>query len=295
MNVETTEKTQSPPLQSTGATPAATKSKRTKIPVSLLIGGSIMLAWLLITIFVPLLIGRNAEEVTYGSKLLAPSADYIFGTDALGRDVLVRTATAFRYDIVIALGSVISAALIGVLLGALAGSVPEWLDNIEMGVLDVISAFPSVILALAMAAALGASIGTLIFAIAVVLIPQYARATRAAILSERSKPYAEAARAMGLHPARTVLIHLLPNTLFGTLTQIALDLPTAIMIAAGLSFLGFGVQPPTAEWGLMINEGSSYIVSGQWWVTFFPGLAILTLVIAFSLLEVGIKRFSGRQ
>jgi len=254
-----------------------------------------MLAWLLITIFVPLLIGRNAEEVTYGSKLLAPSADYIFGTDALGRDVLVRTATAFRYDIVIALGSVISAALIGVLLGALAGSVPEWLDNIEMGVLDVISAFPSVILALAMAAALGASIGTLIFAIAVVLIPQYARATRAAILSERSKPYAEAARAMGLHPARTVLIHLLPNTLFGTLTQIALDLPTAIMIAAGLSFLGFGVQPPTAEWGLMINEGSSYIVSGQWWVTFFPGLAILTLVIAFSLLEVGIKRFSGRQ
>jgi peptide/nickel transport system permease protein len=164
-----------------------------------------------------------------------------------------------------------------------------------MGILDVVSAFPSVILALAMTAALGASISTLIFAITVVLIPQYARATRSAILSERSKPYAEAARAMGLHPARTVLVHLLPNTLFGTLTQIALDLPTAIMIAAGLSFLGFGVQPPTAEWGLMINEGSSYIVSGQWWVTFFPGLAILTLVIAFSLLETGIKRFSGRQ
>jgi peptide/nickel transport system permease protein len=295
MNFETIETTQPPALPVVGTAPSATKKEGAKNSLSLLIGGSIIGLWVLVTVFVPLIIGRSAEEVTYGSKLLSPSGDYLFGTDALGRDVLVRTAIAFRYDIVIALGSVISAAIIGVLLGALAGSVPEWLDNIEMGILDVVSAFPSVILALAMTAALGASISTLIFAIAVVLIPQYARATRSAILSERSKPYAEAARAMGLHPARTVLVHLLPNTLFGTLTQIALDLPTAIMIAAGLSFLGFGVQPPTAEWGLMINEGSSYIVSGQWWVTFFPGLAILTLVIAFSLLEIGIKRFSGRQ
>jgi peptide/nickel transport system permease protein len=159
-----------------------------------------------------------------------------------------------------------------------------------MGILDVISAFPSFMLALALAGALGASVGTLILSIAVVLIPQYARGTRAALLAERSKPYAEAARAMALPPSRVVLVHLLPNSLGPTLTQIAMDLATAIMIASGLSFIGFGVQPPTAEWGLMVNEGSSYIISGQWWVTFFPGFAILSLVVAFILIDNGLKR-----
>lgn len=261
-----------------------------RLPLSLTIGGTVLLGWLLVTIIVPVVVGRNAEEVTFGSKLLAPSADYLFGTDALGRDVLVRTAVAFRYDIVIALGSVLGAAIVGLLLGALAGSAPEWLDNLEMGILDVISAFPSFMLALALAGALGASVGTLILSIAVVLIPQYARGTRAALLAERSKPYAEAARAMALPPSRVVLVHLLPNSLGPTLTQIAMDLATAIMIASGLSFIGFGVQPPTAEWGLMVNEGSSYIISGQWWVTFFPGFAILSLVVAFILIDNGLKR-----
>lgn len=261
-----------------------------RLPLSLTIGGAVLLGWLLVTIIVPVVVGRNAEEVTFGSKLLAPSGEYLFGTDALGRDVLVRTAVAFRYDIVIALGSVLGAAIVGLLLGALAGSAPEWLDNLEMGILDVISAFPSFMLALALAGALGASVGTLILSIAVVLIPQYARGTRAALLAERSKPYAEAARAMALPPSRVVLIHLLPNSLGPTLTQIAMDLATAIMIASGLSFIGFGVQPPTAEWGLMVNEGSSYIISGQWWVTFFPGFAILSLVVAFILIDNGLKR-----
>lgn len=261
-----------------------------RLPLSLTIGGAVLLGWLLVTIIVPVVVGRNAEEVTFGSKLLAPCADYLFGTDALGRDVLVRTAVAFRYDIVIALGSVLGAAIVGLLLGALAGSAPEWLDNLEMGILDVISAFPSFMLALALAGALGASVGTLILSIAVVLIPQYARGTRAALLAERSKPYAEAARAMALPPSRVVLVHLLPNSLGPTLTQIAMDLATAIMIASGLSFIGFGVQPPTAEWGLMVNEGSSYIISGQWWVTFFPGFAILSLVVAFILIDNGLKR-----
>lgn len=294
MSIETSPLATPATLPETKVSSPTRSRKKTRLPISLLGGGLIILGWILATIFVPLLVGRNAEEVSYSSKLLAPSSSYLFGSDALGRDVLVRTVIAFRYDILIAGGSVLTAALIGVLLGAVAGSGREWLDNTLMGILDVISAFPSVILALAVAGALGPSVGTLICSIALVLVPIYARGTRAAILAERSKPYAEAARAMGFSPPRVVLLHMLPNTLFGTLTQIALDLPTAIMIAAGLSFLGFGVQPPAAEWGLMINEGSSYIVSGQWWVTFFPGLAILTLVIAFSLIEGGIKRWSGR-
>jgi peptide/nickel transport system permease protein len=134
-----------------------------------------------------------------------------------------------------------------------------------------------------------------ILAIAVVLVPGYARGTRAAILAEREKPYAEAARAMALSPARIILVHLVPNCLGAVLTQISMDVAVAIMIAAGLSFIGFGVQPPTPEWGLMINEGSSYIVSGEWWVTFFPGVAILTVVLGFFLLDSGVKRLRAMR
>lgn len=260
------------------------------LPGTLVAGLLILVCWGLITVFVPLLIGRSATEITYGTKLQAPSSVYLFGTDALGRDVLVRTATAFRYDLLIAVGSVVTAAVAGLLLGALAGSTPEWVDNLVMRLLDIISAFPSFILALTLAGALGASVGTVIVAIAVVLVPQYARGTRAAILSERSKPYAEAARAMALPPWRIVLIHLLPNSLGPTLTVMSMETATAIMVAAGLSFIGFGVQAPTPEWGLMINEGSAYIVSGEWWMTFFPGLAILSVVIGFILLDDGLKR-----
>ncbi len=277
------------------ARPAQRVARRAlpRMPASLVAGMLILMAWLLVTVFVPLFVGRSAESVSYGKKLLAPSSMFLFGTDALGRDVLVRTATAFRSDLEIAAGSVAVAAVAGLLLGALAGSSSEWVDNIVMRILDVLSAFPSFILALTLAGALGASVGTVIISIAVVLMPQFARGGRAAVLSERAQPYAEAARAMGFSPARVVLVHLLPNSLGPALTQAAMDMATAMMVAAGLSFIGFGVQPPTPEWGLMINEGSSYIVSGQWWVTFFPGLAILSVVTGFILADDGIKRMRG--
>jgi len=259
-------------------------------PASLSIGAAILALWVLASALVPLFLHRGAEDVVYGTKLLAPSLTYPFGTDGLGRDVLIRTVVAFRFDIVIGLISVGAAAAVGILIGALAGSVPEWLDNLVMRILDVISAFPSFILALTLAAALHPSMETVILSIAIVLIPLYARGSRAAILAERSKPYAEAARAMAIPPVRIVLVHLLPNSLGPTLTQATMDVASAIMIAAGLSFIGFGIQPPTPEWGLMINEGSSYIINGQWWVSCFPGLAILSLVIAFFLLDEGLKK-----
>jgi peptide/nickel transport system permease protein len=260
------------------------------LPAPLVAGLAILLGWAVLTLIAPPLIGRDPLESTFGAKLLAPSGQYLFGTDALGRDVLARTAVAFRYDLLIAVGSVALATVVGLLLGALAGAAPEWADNAVMRVLDVVSAFPGFILAITLAGALGAGMGTMIIAIAVVLMPQYARGTRAAILSERHKPYADAARAMAIPPGRVVLVHLLPNCLGPTLTVMAMDTATAIMIAAGLSFIGLGVQPPTPEWGLMINEGAAYIVSGEWWVTFFPGLAILSVVTAFVLIDAGIKR-----
>jgi peptide/nickel transport system permease protein len=259
------------------------------LPLPLTIGLAVLIGWALLSLIVPLT-GRDPLAVTFGAKLLPPSWQNPFGTDALGRDVLARTAVAFRYDLLIAVGSVVLAAVVGLLLGAVAGAAPEWADNAVMRILDVISAFPAFILALVLAGALGAGMVTMVVAIAVVLAPQYARGTRAAILAERHKPYADAAHAMAIPPWRIVLVHLLPNSLSPTATVMAMDTATAIMIAAGLSFIGFGVQPPTPEWGLMINEGAAYIVTGEWWVTFFPGAAILSVVTAFVLLDGGLKR-----
>jgi peptide/nickel transport system permease protein len=266
---------------------------RPTLPMNLTIGAAILVLWSLATAIVPVVLQRSAEDVVYGTKLLPPSLAYPFGTDGLGRDVLIRTIVAFRYDMMTGLISVSAAATLGILIGALAGSAAEWLDNLVMRALDVISAFPSFILALTLAAALHPSMATVILSIAIVMIPLYARGSRAAILAERAKPYAEAARAMAIPPVRIVLVHLLPNSLGPTLTQVTMDVANAIMIAAGLSFIGFGIQPPTPEWGLMINEGSSYIVDGQWWVSCFPGLAILSIVVAFFLLDDGLKRWRG--
>jgi ABC-type dipeptide/oligopeptide/nickel transport system permease subunit len=262
-------------------------------PVTLWAGLIILGGWILATLLVPALTLRDAEAVVYGARLLAPSVQAPFGTDAVGRDVLVRTAIGFRYDLVVSVFSVVAAAVAGVLIGAVAGSGPEWADNLIMRLIDVIASFPSFILAIIISVALGGSFGTLVLSIALVLMPLHARGTRAAMLSERAKPYADAARAMAVPPIRIVMVHLLPNSLRPTMTQAAIDVSNAIMVTAALSFLGFGIQSPTPEWGLMVNEGAAYIVNGQWWVTFFPGAAILSVVLAFFFVDLGIKELRG--
>ena len=276
------------------ATAPARRRSRQRWPTSLIVGVGIIVAWLLVTILVPTLIGRSATDVVYGAKLLPPSLDYLFGTDALGRDILVRVAVGFRYDIAVAMTSVLLATVMGLVLGAIAGTAPEWLDNLLMGVADVISAFPSFVLALAMAAAFQPSPAILVMSIAIVFMPYYARTTRAVILTEKNKPYADAARAMGFSAPRIVFLHLLPNSVPYIMTLIATDVSGAIMVTAGLSFLGFGVQPPDAEWGLMISEGNSFIISGEWWVSFFPGVAVVTLISAFLLIDLGIRRIQQK-
>ena len=278
------------PAEVAAAAPPEKKKAWRRWPTSLLVGVGILIGWVIITLIVPLAFGRSATDIVYGSKLLPPSPQFWFGTDALGRDILVRTAVGFRYDIMVAMMSVIGAAVGGLLIGAIAGTTAEWLDNLLMGITDVISAFPNFVLALAITAAFSPSPTTLIVSIAVVFMPYYARTTRAVIMTEKNKSYADAARAMGLSPGRIVFVHLLPNSVPYTVTLMATDVSGAIMVTAGLSFLGFGVQPPDAEWGLMISDGNSYIISGQWWVSFFPGLAVLSLVSAFLLIDLGIRR-----
>lgn len=271
------------------------KRARRKWPLSLVVGIGIIAAWVLVTLIIPPMVGRSATDVVYGAKLLPPSLAYPFGTDALGRDILVRVAVGFRYDILVAMSSVALAAVMGLVLGAVAGTTHEWLDNLLMGITDVISAFPSFVLALAMAAAFSPSPGILILSIAIVFMPYYARTTRAVIMTEKGKPYADAARAMGFGSSRIVFLHLLPNSVPYIMTLIATDVSGAIMVTAGLSFLGFGVQPPDAEWGLMISEGNSFIISGEWWVSFFPGLAVMSLISAFLLIDIGIRRNQHRS
>lgn len=263
-------------------------------PPSLVVGIAIIVAWIVITVVAPPLIGRSPTDVVYGAKLLPPSLDYFFGTDALGRDIFVRVAVGFRYDLAVAMTSVMLATAMGLVLGAIAGTSPEWLDNLLMGITDVISAFPSFVLALAMAAAFSPSPTVLVLSIAIVFMPYYARTTRAVILTEKNKPYADAARAMGFSPPRIVFLHLLPNSVPYIMTLIATDVSGAIMVTAGLSFLGFGVQPPDAEWGLMISEGNSFIISGEWWVSFFPGVAVVSLISAFLLIDLGIRRIQQK-
>ncbi len=275
------------------AAPAKRRSRK-RLPISLTVGLAIIAAWVVITVLVPLIVGRSPTEVVYGAKLLPPSLDYLFGTDALGRDILVRVAAGFRYDIAVAMTSVILATVMGLVLGAIAGTSPEWLDNLLMGVTDVISAFPSFVLALAMAAAFQPSPAILVLSIAIVFMPYYARTTRAVILTEKNKPYADAARAMGFSSPRIVFLHLLPNSVPYIMTLIATDVSGAIMVTAGLSFLGFGVQPPDAEWGLMISEGNSFIISGEWWVSFFPGVAVMSLISAFLLIDLGIRKMQQK-
>jgi peptide/nickel transport system permease protein len=260
-----------------------------RLPATLWAGLIILASWTVATVLVPILMGRDAEAVVYGARLLSPSLQAPFGTDSVGRDVLVRTAIGFRYDLLASLLSVAAAAVVGILIGAFAGSAPEWLDNLIMRLIDIIASFPSFILAIIISVALGGSFATLVLSIALVLLPLHARGTRAAILAERAKPYADAARAMGIPWIRILMVHLLPNSLGPSITQAAIDVSNAIMIAAGLSFLGFGIQSPTPEWGLMVNEGASYIVNGQWWVTFFPGAAILSVVLSFFFIDLGVK------
>lgn len=282
------------PAKSARLQPARLISEIRKFPAPLLAGLGILLFWVLVTLIVPPALGRSATDVVYGAKLLPPSSEYLFGTDALGRDLLVRTAVAFRYDMLVAGASTLLAACLGLIFGAIAGTSPEWIDNLIMGIVDVIAAFPNFVLALAIAAAFAPSAITLIASIGIVFAPYYARTTRAVILSEKSKPYADAARAMGFSPARIVFRHLLPNSVPYTMTLMATDISGAIMVTAGLSFLGFGVQPPDAEWGLMISEGNAFIISGQWWISFFPGLAILSLISAFLLIDLGIRKMQQK-
>ncbi|MBL8126639.1 MAG: ABC transporter permease [Chloroflexia bacterium] len=252
-------------------------------------GLAILAAWLMLVLLAPVLRPQGPNHVFEGSRLLAPSGQFPFGTDERGRDMLARVLDAFRYDMLLSLSAILIAIVGGLVVGAVAANSAGWIDNALMRLMDVLFAFPSFVLALVLAGALGSSMWNLVIAIGVVFLPLYARLVRGSMLAEKERQYVEAAQGMGVSQRRLIWTHLLPNSIGPVITQSAMTVSWAIMTIAGISYLGFGIQPPTPEWGLMISEGAAYMTSGEWWVSFFPGIAILSIVAALMLIDDGLK------
>ncbi|ADH64380.1 MAG: nickel transporter permease [Deinococcota bacterium] len=249
-------------------------------------GGMIGLGLLLLLVLVALLapvIAPNPIEQNISARLQPPSAQHLLGTDQLGRDVWARVAHGAGISLRVGFGVVILSVLIGVVVGLLAGTLGGAWDNLLMRFTDIFFAFPSLILAMAIAAALGPNLNNTVIAVALVSWPIYARLVRANVLALREREYVEAARAVGASSLRLMLRHLLPNTLTPIFVQASFDVGGAILTAAGLSFIGFGAQPPTPEWGAMVSETRNFIAEAIWAPT-APAVAILLTVLAFNLL-----------
>jgi peptide/nickel transport system permease protein len=242
----------------------------------------------LCALLAPLLAPYDPLLQDLGLRLRPPSPEHWLGTDSLGRDILSRILYGARISLLVGVVVVVSAGVVGTAIGLIAGYVGGFVDDALMRLTEVFLAFPALILAMAIAGALGPSLTNAIIAIAAVTWAVYARLTRGQILSLRRREFVEAARAMGASRTRIVVRHLLPNALAPLMIQASFDLGGSIIAAAGLSFIGFGAQPPTPEWGVMISEGRNYI-STQPWLSLFPGLAILLAVGSFNLLGDGLR------
>lgn len=218
------------------------------------------------------------------AALQPPSASHWFGTDALGRDIFSRTLVATRLDLGIALAAVVLSFAIGISLGLAAGFFGGWWDAAITRLSDTIMAFPLFVLAMGIVAALGNTVGNIVLATAIINLPFYIRVARAEANVRRGAGFIEAARLSGNGDLRILAVHLFPNILPPAMVQVSLNMGWAILNAAGLSFIGLGVRPPTPEWGILVAEGAQFIVSGEWWVSFFPGAVLMLAVFTFNLL-----------
>lgn len=239
-------------------------------------------------LFAPLLPIPDPLQQALTTRLKPPSPEHLLGTDQLGRDIFSRIVFGGRLSLTIGLTVVGVAGVLGTLVGLVSGYFGGRTEEILMRVTDIFFAFPSLILAMAIAGALGPGLNNAMIAIAAVTWPVYARLVRAQVLSLRTKEFVEASISLGASAPRIMLTHILPNTLAPILVQISFNMGSAILTAAGLSFIGFGAQPPTPEWGVMISEGRQFL-STHYWLSTFPGIAILLTVTAFNLIGDGLR------
>jgi peptide/nickel transport system permease protein len=251
-------------------------------------GGYFLLFIILVAIFGPYLTQHDPTIVDYSSKLLKPSADHWFGTDHNGRDIFTRIIHGTRITLTIGFIAALLGAVFGIVLGVLSGYYGGIWDSIIMRICDILLAFPGLLLALAIVSALGKSLFNVIIAVSIFSIPTFARIVRGSTLAVRKLEYIDAMRALGSSDSRIIFKHILPNITSPIIVQATLRIAIAILTASGLSFLGLGAQPPTPEWGAMLNDGREYIVEHPH-VALFPGLSIVFVVLAFNLLGDGLR------
>lgn len=231
----------------------------------------------------------NPDTQYLNNALLPPSAAHLFGTDQYGRDIFSRVLYAVRLDMSIAFLSVTISYGIGVGLGILAGYLGKITDNVIMRFMDILFSFPGLLFAIALSVAIGPSFWTLVIAIIVVSIPSFARVARSTVLATRNELFVTASISLGAKKGHVMLKHVLPVAITPTIVLYALHLGAAIMVASALSFLGIGIRPPTPELGAIITNGFQFIISGQWWISVFPGLLIVLIVIGFNMMGDAIR------
>jgi peptide/nickel transport system permease protein len=255
----------------------------TENPVTL-VAASLFAMFLLMALLGPSLVPYDPLATNASFALQPPSAQHWFGTDALGRDIFSRVIVATRLDLGIAFSAVLLSFAMGMPLGLAAGFYGGWWDRIITRGADMVMAFPLFVLAMGIVAALGNTVGNIILATVVINLPFYIRVARAEANVRRQAGWVEAARLAGNSDTRILAFHLFPNTLPPAMVQVSLNMGWAILNAAGLSFIGLGVRPPEPEWGILVAEGAAFIVSGEWWVSFFPGAMLMLAVFTFNLL-----------
>lgn len=290
MNIGYSEQKQTLPERTTSARPNKwlvfyRKLRKNKLAM---VGGYIIIFYFLVAIFAPLLAPHDPYQVDLVNKLKKPSLEYLMGTDDKGRDVLSRLIYGTRLSLSVGFVAVFIGAFFGIILGLLAGYYGKWIDAIIMRVVDVLLAFPGILLALGIVSALGPGLINVMIAIGIFSIPMFARIVRGSTLSVKKLEYIDAIRSLGASDARIIFLHIFPNVVSPIIVQASLRLATAILTASGLSFLGLGAQPPLPEWGAMLSNGRDFLFNVPT-LALFPGLAISTLVIAFNIFGDGLR------
>ena len=251
-------------------------------------GGVILILFILMALLAPVIAPYDPYYMDASAPLAPPSAEHLLGTDNMGRDILSRIFYGAQISLKVSVVSVSIATVAGVILGVAAGYFGKFTDGIISRILEIMFAFPEVLLALLIMSILGPSLNNIMIAIGIVYTPIFARITRGAVLSVKDSLYVEAARSIGVKDSTIIVRHILPNILSPILVQITLSLAFAILSEASLSFLGIGVEPDIPSWGIMLNNGKAWIEIA-WWVGVFPGIAIALAVLGFNILGDGLR------
>ncbi len=262
--------------------------KRLKKNRAAMVGGLLILFFIIVAIVGPSFTVYDPTKVDYSIKLLSPSSTHWLGTDHNGRDIFTRLIHGMSITLYIGFLSVLVGLVIGVPLGIVAGYYGKAVDSIIMRFIDILLAFPGILLAIALVSVLGGNINNVIIAVGIFSIPGFARIVRGSTMAVRKLEYIDAVRALGAGDLRIITLHILPNILSPIIVQATIRIAYAILIASGLSFLGLGAQPPTPEWGAMLSQGRSYMFDHPH-VALYPGLAILTVVLAFNIFGDGLR------